>query len=268
MLAALEVSVWQLRSPEVDQQSLPVSISASIVGDVMITEQQVEQSTAAGPKIDAVTSEHSGSQKPQAASPPLEQSTPFKEPVSWDELRRQVAGCQACELHLQRQQPVLGQGSPTADWLIVGGAPGSSDEQLGNSYSGRAGKLLADMMLALGLSLEQAYVTTIVKCRPNNDRAPAQSECEHCLVHLQHQVALVKPKIILVMGTSAAQAVLNRDQPLAELRGQDFVFGASAIPVVVTQDPVGLLTMAGEKAHVWDDLCFALRRYNGSLLLE
>ena len=261
MLAALEVPVWQLRAPAIDD------LQAASANEPIIAQQSASSSNSPS-TTDPVIPGYQNSDQQLAANQKSEQRVLPGELLSWEGLQQRVANCRACELHHDRQQPVLGQGSQAADWLIVGGAPGSAEESAAEPFSGRAGQLLTNMMLALGLSLEQIYLTNIVKCRPANDRDPSRSEREQCMAHLQHQVALVKPKIILLMGASAAHAVLNNDESVAALRGRDLVFDNSAIPVVVTQYPADLLTMADQKSQAWDDLCFALRRYNGSLLLE
>ncbi|MBL4621345.1 MAG: uracil-DNA glycosylase, partial [Immundisolibacteraceae bacterium] len=153
------------------------------------------------------------------------------------------------------------------DWFILGSTPTSEDEQTGDPFSGRSGQLLANMLLALGLSVEQVYLANIVKCRPDQGRAPTGLEAEACKVHLQHQIGLVQPKIILAMGRLAANYLLSNDEPLSEMRGQDFEFGTNHIPVVVTYHPEQLQGFE-QKADAWDDLQFACRRYNRQPLSE
>ncbi|HEX22068.1 MAG TPA: uracil-DNA glycosylase [Chromatiales bacterium] len=181
--------------------------------------------------------------------------------LGWDALQAVVARCTACDLHATRTQTVFGTGNRTADWMIVGEAPGADEDQQGEPFVGRAGQLLNNMLRAIGLQREQVYIANVIKCRPPNNRNPHVDEISQCLGYLQRQIALVKPRLILVVGRVAAHGLLKVDTPLGKLRGQVYRFCDT--PAVVTYHPAYLLRTPRDKAKSWDDLRFAHRVAEG-----
>src|ERR1700704_2419868 len=145
--------------------------------------------------------------------------------IDWPELRERVAACTRCTLCSTRTQTVFGVGSPTADWLIVGEAPGAEEDRQGEPFVGRAGQLLNSMLRAIGLAREQVYIANVLKCRPPGNRDPNPSEAGECLPYLEQQIALLKPKIMLAVGRIAAQNLLRTDVTLGRLRQQVHRFG-------------------------------------------
>ena len=260
ILAALEVPVWQSRAITTAEISLPEAQKV----DQQVAAQRTPSDTApesdAGASKSAVIEATSSGQSASISEGCYDQPT-------WQALQQQVTDCQACELHLHRQQVVFGGGSQTANWLIVGAAPGNAEQQARTAFAGSEGQLLENMLLALGLGSEQVYATNVVKCQPNQNREPSLSERQACKGHLRNQINLVKPKIILAMGRAAANSLLDTDQPVPALRGRDFVFDNLGIPVVVVDHPADLKS-AQAKANSWEDLCFAQQRYNESLISE
>ena len=180
---------------------------------------------------------------------------------SWERLAAEVAACTACALHATRSRTVFGVGDRHAEWLVVGEAPGAEEDRQGEPFVGRAGGLLNAMLLAIGLRREQVYIANILKSRPPNNRDPRPEEVASCLPFLQRQIALLRPRIILVVGRIAAQNLLATDTPIGRLRGQLHQFGAQRTPVVVTYHPAYLLRSPGEKRKAWEDLKFARRVY-------
>ena len=176
-------------------------------------------------------------------------------------LQAAVARCTACGLHASRTQTVFGTGNHTADWMIVGEAPGADEDRQGEPFVGRAGQLLNNMLRAIGLPREQVYIANVIKCRPPNNRNPHVDEVSQCLGYLQRQIARVKPRLILVVGRVAAHGLLKVDTPLGRLRGQVYRFCDT--PVVVTYHPAYLLRTPRDKAKSWDDLRFARRLVEG-----
>ncbi len=174
-----------------------------------------------------------------------------------DSLRTSVANCTACSLHQGRTQTVFGVGSHVAQWMIVGEAPGAEEDRLGEPFVGRAGQLLNAMLLAIGLPREAVYIANIVKCRPPGNRDPAPEEAAACASYLQHQIALIKPRVILVVGRIAAHNLLKTDAPLGTLRGKRWNYADTGIPVIVTYHPAYLLRAPKEKRKAWEDLQFA-----------
>ena len=179
----------------------------------------------------------------------------------WGTLRERVAGCTACGLCTTRTQAVFGVGNTRAEWMVIGEAPGAEEDRQGEPFVGRAGQLLNAMLLAIGLPRETVFIANILKCRPPGNRDPKPEEVSKCLPYLSNQVALLAPRIILVVGRIAAQNLLGTDVPLARLRGKLHTFGESNIPLVVTYHPAYLLRTPADKRKAWEDLKFARAVY-------
>ena len=143
--------------------------------------------------------------QPDAAPEPGQPATGAEATeYGWDELREAVASCTRCGLHESRTQTVFGVGNPVADWMIIGEAPGAQEDRRGEPFVGRAGKLLDEMLLAIGEKRESVFIANILKCRPPNNRDPAADEAASCRPYLERQIELVRPKIILAVGKIAA----------------------------------------------------------------
>jgi uracil-DNA glycosylase family 4 len=179
-------------------------------------------------------------------------------PENWQELARQVAACKACSLCEQRKQAVLGVGDLNPDWLFIGEGPGAEEDTQGEPFVGQAGKLLDNMLAALGISRgNKVYIGNAVKCRPPGNRTPETAEIASCRPYLERQIAMLKPKIIVLLGKVAVQSLLHEDKTLASMRGSRFEY--AGIPVVVTYHPAYLLRNLPDKAKAWEDLVFARR---------
>ena len=199
--------------------------------------------------------------------------------LGWLALEQSVRECQACGLCKTRKNTVFGVGAtpagpdlpPRADWLIVGEAPGENEDLQGEPFVGQAGRLLDNMLKAMGLSRRaqgapeaSVYIVNVLKCRPPGNRNPQPEELLQCAPFLERQVALLQPKIIVAMGRFAVQSLLKdtvpqvESIPLGKLRGQ--IYSYRGIPVVVTYHPAYLLRSLAEKAKAWADLCLALNR--------
>ena len=175
--------------------------------------------------------------------------------MDWPQLQSAVAACTSCGLSQFRQQAILGDGLVSANWMIVGDAPGEEEDQNGQSFAGPAGQLLDNMLKALSLTRGDVYLTHALKCRTPSGRNASQLEVSHCAHYLSRQVALVQPKVILAMGRTAALALLQSAEPLGKLRSQ--VQSFQGVPVVVTYPPAYLLRNQADKAKAWADLCLA-----------
>ena len=182
--------------------------------------------------------------------------------MDWPQLRQSVAGCRACGLCEGRKNTVFGVGNEEADWMIIGEAPGEQEDLQGEPFVGEAGKLLDNMLRAIGLSrvegaapAGQVFIANTLKCRPPRNRNPEPQELEQCEPYLQRQIELVKPRIVLAMGRFAVQFLLRSSEAIGRLRGR--VHDVNGVPVVVTYHPAYLLRNPSDKALAWDDLCFA-----------
>jgi len=180
--------------------------------------------------------------------------------MGWDELRRSIADCRACGLCAERRQAVPGVGDERADWLFIGEGPGAEEDARGEPFVGQAGKLLDAMLAAIDLERgADVYIANAVKCRPPGNRTPEAGEMAACAPYLQRQIELLQPKLIVLLGRAAVQAVLGVDSSLASLRGKPLAYAAGGreIPVVVTYHPAYLLRTLPDKAKTWEDLCRA-----------
>jgi DNA polymerase len=176
--------------------------------------------------------------------------------MEWDALADAVAACRACKLCGTRRNTVFGVGDRQADWLIVGEAPGENEDIQGEPFVGQAGKLLDNMLKALGLSRrEKVYIANVLKCRPPGNRNPEPEEVSQCEPFLRRQVQLLQPKIIVAMGRFAVQSLLGTTEAIGKLRGQRHSY--AGVPVVVTYHPAYLLRSLPDKAKAWADLCLA-----------
>jgi DNA polymerase len=178
-------------------------------------------------------------------------------PLDWPALEAKVAACTRCALHKGRTQTVFGVGNRNADWMVVGEAPGAEEDRRGEPFVGRAGQLLDEMLRAVGLGRDSVFIANILKCRPPANRDPTGEEASACRGHLDRQIALVQPKLILGVGRIAAQQLLSTDAPVGRLRGQVHVLEHSEIPVIVTYHPAYLLRSPAQKSKAWQDLCLA-----------
>lgn len=177
--------------------------------------------------------------------------------LDWDELRQCIADCSRCELAESRTQTVFGVGSHSADWMIVGEAPGAEEDRRGEPFIGRAGKMLDEMLRAIGQSRESVFIANTLKCRPPNNRDPKPAEAAACRDYLDRQIALVQPKVILAVGKIAAQNLTASDDPVGKMRG--YAHDLNGIPLVVTYHPAYLLRSPSQKRKSWSDLCLATR---------
>jgi len=171
-------------------------------------------------------------------------------------LRERVVSCTDCQLCETRTHAVFGVGDPQADWLFVGEGPGMNEDQEGEPFVGQAGRLLDNMLLALGLQRGAGvFIANVVKCRPPGNRDPLPEEVAACAPYLRRQIALIQPKVIVALGRFAAQTLLRSDAKIGTLRGS--VHRYEGVPVIVTYHPAYLLRTLSDKAKAWEDLCLA-----------
>ena len=178
--------------------------------------------------------------------------------ATWDELRTLVADCRACGLCKQRKQAVFGVGSEAGPWLFIGEGPGADEDEQGEPFVGQAGRLLDNMLAAIGCQRgRDTYIANVVKCRPPGNRTPTPEESAACAPFLDRQIEMVAPKLIVALGKTAIIRLLDTEASVASLRG--VVHRYKGIPVVVTYHPAYLLRSPPEKSKAWEDLLFARR---------
>jgi DNA polymerase len=178
--------------------------------------------------------------------------------MAWDELASTVAACRQCRLCEVRQQAVLGVGDRNADWLFVGEGPGAEEDARGEPFVGQAGKLLDNMLAAIGLRRgEDVYIANAVKCRPPENRTPTPEETALCRPYLERQIELLRPRLIVALGRPAAQTLLQDDVKIGAARGK--LHDYRGIPLIVSYHPAYLLRTPQDKARAWEDLCFMRR---------
>ena len=178
--------------------------------------------------------------------------------LEWRDFASDVEACTACALARTRNKAVPGVGDIRAEWLFVGEAPGSEEDAKGEPFVGQAGKLLDAMLAALSLKRgENVYIANVLKCRPPNNRAPEPREVESCRPYLDRQIALIRPRLIVALGKSAATTMLGVEATIASLRGRVHRYGG--VPLIVTYHPAYLLRNLPDKAKAWEDLLLARR---------
>ena len=177
--------------------------------------------------------------------------------LSLPELELRVESCELCGLCKGRTRTVFGTGSEHAEWMFIGEAPGVEEDASGEPFTGHAGRLLDNMLLAIGLKRPDVYIANVIKCRPPDDRTPHVAEISSCMPYLRRQIDQVAPRIIVALGKTAACALLETDQPVGSLRG--VVHDYKGIPLIATFHPAYLLRSPMEKARAWQDLCLAVK---------
>lgn len=181
-----------------------------------------------------------------------------------EQLQQQVRGCTACRLCEGRQHVVFGSGSPTADVMFVGEAPGREEDLKGFPFVGAAGDLLTKMIEGIKLSRDEVYIANVVKCRPPNNRDPQVDEIEQCEPFLIRQIELIQPRVVCTLGRFAAQTLLKTTTSMGRLRGK--IYEYSGIKLIPTYHPAALLRNPQWKRPAWEDLKLLRFEYDGTQL--
>jgi uracil-DNA glycosylase family 4 len=167
-------------------------------------------------------------------------------------VRENLGECTRCRLHKQRNKIVFGVGNPRAELVFVGEGPGHDEDVQGLPFVGRAGKLLTQMIEAMGLQREDVYICNVVKCRPPENRKPEDDEVATCSPYLYRQLDVIAPKAIVCLGGVAAQTLLKTKDPISRFRGNWFDFRNTKL--LATYHPAYLLRNPNAKGEVWKDL--------------
>lgn len=171
---------------------------------------------------------------------------------TWEELEESIKGCNKCKLCKTRQNIVFGVGNKNADIMFIGEGPGADEDRLGEPFVGRAGKLMNMAFQAIGLKRNEVYIANIVKCRPPANRNPEEDEAFSCLNYLRNQVMLVKPKIIVLLGSVALKNILGKEYGITSARGN--WMEQKKIIYMPTWHPAALLRDENKKIEFWQDL--------------
>jgi uracil-DNA glycosylase len=184
-------------------------------------------------------------------------------------IREDLGDCTRCALHKGRKHIVFGVGDPNAELMFVGEGPGADEDEKGEPFVGRAGQLLNNMIKAMGIEREQVYIANIVKCRPPGNRTPEREECETCSPFLMRQIAVVKPKVIVALGATAAKTLLAMNASMIQLRGRFYDFKPTGVrsndpnwdgcKLAVTYHPAFLLRDPRQKGEAWKDLQMVMK---------
>jgi DNA polymerase len=266
--------LWRLRSsprsevvPELRPASPPVdTVTATRLARVAPGAQRLAPAIKENPAVSrpapplpaekTAPTIHTDERRPP---PPTELDPRRREHIAsldWTGLEDEIRGCRACRLCEKRRQAVPGVGDRHASWMLVGEGPGADEDRLGEPFVGQAGKLLDNMLGALGLTREhQVFIANAVKCRPPHNRTPETDEIAACLPYLQRQIELVQPSLLIALGRPGAQALLDTPINIGAARGKRFE--RQGVPVVVTYHPAYLLRNPQDKGKAWEDLCFA-----------
>ena len=176
----------------------------------------------------------------------------WEQTESLEELDKLICNCQKCSLGETRNKFVFGTGNPNADAMCIGEGPGADEDAQGLPFVGRAGRLLTDILKAINFERDEVYIANVVKCRPPGNRTPLPVEMDTCLPYLKKQIELIKPKVILCLGLTAAQAILKKRDSLTNMRGKIFDFENAK--VMVTYHPAALLRNPNWKRGCWEDV--------------
>ncbi len=189
---------------------------------------------------------------PIVAAPSLFDSVERVEGDTLERIRADVGDCTRCRLHKHRTQIVFGVGNPKAELVFVGEGPGHEEDQQGIPFVGRAGRLLVQMIEAMGLRREDVYICNVVMCRPPENRTPEKDEMATCSPFLLRQLAAIQPKVIVCLGNVAAQNLLGTHKSISHYRGQWFDYRGARL--MATYHPAYLLRNPNAKGEVWADL--------------
>ena len=178
---------------------------------------------------------------------------------NWEDLESSIKGCKKCKLCMTRTNIVFGSGNKNADIMMIGEGPGADEDKEGIPFVGKAGKLMNKAFEGLEINREEIYIANIVKCRPPQNRVPEEDEARACLDYLRNQVILVKPKIIVLLGSTALKNILGKEYGITSARGK--WIEKKGILYMPTWHPAALLRDENKKIEFWKDLKLVKKRY-------
>ncbi len=177
-----------------------------------------------------------------------------------DDVATAIGACRSCSLATTKIKDVPGEGNPLARFVVVGEAPGQNEDEEGRPFVGKSGDLLTKILEAIGFKREDVFICNVLKHRPPANRNPTSDEISACRPFLLRQLELLQPKVILALGTFAAQTLLETDSPIGKLRGLEHRY--HGIPLVATYHPAALLRNPNWKRPAWEDVQLARRIFD------
>lgn len=171
---------------------------------------------------------------------------------NWEDLEKSILECKKCRLCTNRTNIVFGQGNKKARLMFIGEGPGADEDKQGIPFVGKAGQLMNNAFQALEINREDVYIANIVKCRPPSNRVPEDNEAQTCLNYLRNQVILIKPKIIVLLGSTALKNILGKEYGITAVRGN--WMEKNGIKYMPTWHPAALLRDENKKIEFWQDL--------------
>ncbi|NLC87938.1 MAG: uracil-DNA glycosylase [Clostridiaceae bacterium] len=177
---------------------------------------------------------------------------------NWEDLEKSIINCNKCKLYQNRNNIVFGVGNKQAKIMFIGEGPGADEDKEGTPFVGKAGQLMNKALEGLGIKREELYIANVVKCRPLSNRVPEQDESEVCINYLRNQVMLVKPKIIVLLGSTALKNILGSKYSITACRGK--WVEKKQIYYMPTWHPAALLRDENKKIQFWKDLKEVKRR--------
>ena len=199
-----------------------------------------------------------------AVPPTAAPAAPANEPpeATLERMRLYALECRRCPLAATRTNVVFGEGNPHAGLMFIGEGPGADEDRLGRPFVGRAGQLLDKMIAAMQFRREEVYIANIVKCRPPGNRTPTPEEAQRCIGYLERQIKFIAPKVIVLLGATAATFLLDRHEGITKLRGNWTEY--RGIPVMPTYHPAFLLRQESAKREAWHDLQMVMAKFGKS----
>jgi uracil-DNA glycosylase family 4 len=189
--------------------------------------------------------------------PPTRPIASVDKPAALKIIREDIGDCTRCRLHERRTNIVFGVGNVNPDIMFVGEGPGADEDEQGEPFVGRAGQLLNNMIIAMGIKREDVYIANVVKCRPPGNRTPENDECDTCSPFLLRQIEVIKPKVIVALGATAAKTLLAVNDSMGNLRGRWYDFKGSRL--AATYHPSYLLRDPRQKKEAWKDLQMVMK---------
>ena len=242
----------QLTAPAAPSAGRPDPSAARLAMAAVRPAPTAALSAEAGAAHSRISAVPSSGAPPQPALPGRPPSQGPTAPGDFAEIRADLGDCRRCKLHAGRHSIVFGAGPENAELVFVGEAPGETEDLEGTPFVGRAGELLTKMITAMGYSRDEVYIANVVKCRPPGNRAPQPDEIAACQPFLERQLDALRPRVIVALGASAAQALTGSQAPIGALRGRFRDY--RGIPLMPTYHPAYLIRSPSKKKEVWQDL--------------